>query len=105
MNENFINVLNVHLDTLRQYVPIVKRVHGSAHPEFIEVANNFVAINEKVNNGNYDLLTEFNNLNKITNNYKIPMDVCESYAHVYNLLKELDDAYRIDLWLRFNVLF
>lgn len=40
-----------------------------------------------------DLVDEFAKLRKITDNYTIPDDVCESYEAVYNLLAELDKAY------------
>lgn len=43
--------------------------------------------------GKPDLVDEFAKLRKITDNYTIPDDVCESYEAVYNLLAELDKAY------------
>ncbi len=43
--------------------------------------------------GKPDLVDEFVKLRKITDNYTVPEDVCESYEAVYNLLAELDKAY------------
>ena len=40
-----------------------------------------------------DLEEEFEQLRKITNNYAVPSDVCESYETVYRLLSELDKTY------------
>ncbi|MCE5236379.1 MAG: iron-sulfur cluster repair di-iron protein, ric [Clostridiaceae bacterium] len=86
-----------HFKTLKQYVPIVARVHGKNHPEFHEVHSLFDAINKKVKESGAEvpeLNEEFAKLRKITNNYTIPGDVCESYEAVYKMLSELDKAYQ-----------
>lgn len=83
--------------TLKQYVPIVARVHGNNHPEFHEVQNLFDAINQKMNESGLEgleLNKEFDKLREITNNYTVPEDVCESYEAVYKMLAELDKAYQ-----------
>lgn len=79
---------------LTQFVPIVQRVHGKHHPEFQEVVTIFNQMKQKMldANANYDV--EFAELRRITNYYVIPEDVCESYAMVYELLSELDEAYQ-----------
>lgn len=85
-----------NLKTLEQYVPVVAKVHGASHPEFHEVHKLFDAINVKIKEAGSnkpELKEEFDNLRKITNNYTIPGDVCESYEAVYNMLEELDKAY------------
>ncbi len=85
-----------HFQTLKQYVPIVARVHGDNHPEFHEVRQVFDALNEKIKAAGAnlpDLKEEFASLRKITNNYTVPGDVCESYEAVYSKLAELDKAY------------
>lgn len=82
------------LDT---YVPVVARVHGAHHPEFHEVRRLFEAIKAKVEaagGGQADLAREFAQLRELTDNYKVPGDVCESYAAVYEMLAELDAAYQ-----------
>lgn len=86
-----------HFSTLRQYVPIVARVHGDNHPEFHEVRKLFETINEKAKEAGSDkpeLNEEFARLREITGNYSVPGDVCESYAAVYNMLAEVDEAYK-----------
>ena len=79
---------------LEKFVPIVERVHGPDHPEFYDVRLNFDKLLLKVNQKEYDTLNEeFTSLRKITSNYTIPNDVCESYETVYKLLEKLDYAY------------
>lgn len=85
-----------HFKKLKQYVPIVARVHGINHPEFHEVHRLFDAISGKVKEAGAkmpELDMEFTRLREITNNYTVPSDVCESYEAVYNMLAELDKAY------------
>lgn len=82
--------------TLVQYVPIVARVHGGNHPEFLEVRKFFDAIIKKTKEAGVEkpeLNEEFTKLREITNNYTVPNDVCESYEAVYNMLAEVDKAY------------
>lgn len=85
-----------YFDKLVQYVPIVAGVHGGHHPEFHEVHGLFKRIHEKVSetgSSKPDLKDEFLKLRTITDNYKIPGDVCETYEAVYKMLEELDKAY------------
>ena len=85
-----------YFDKLVQYVPIVAGVHGGHHPEFHEVHGLFKRIQEKVSetgSSKPDLKDEFLKLRAITDNYKIPGDVCEAYEAVYKMLEELDKAY------------
>ncbi len=84
------------IKTLRQFVPVVDRVHGGTHPEFHEVKRLFEAIDEKVKSNaseKYQLTEEFAKLSEVTSNYTVPNDVCESYEAVYVMLAELDEAY------------
>lgn len=92
----FNEVKENNLKILSQYVPIVAKVHGPTHPEFYEVRDVFNTLIEKINTQRDDLPNldeEFKQLQEITNNYQVPSDVCESYEAVYNLLKELNEAY------------
>lgn len=91
---NFNEVLSKHLDRLNQYVPIVAKVHGGTHPEFYDVKKQFDKINEKLKvSDSPDLTKEFEELRRITDNYTVPLDVCESYEAVYKMLEEVDTAY------------
>lgn|SRR5690554_2840149 len=86
-----------NLNTLRQYVPIVARVHGGTHPEFHDVHKVFNEIIDKLEGAGNEkpaLEDEFKKLREITSNYTIPDDVCETYEAVYNMLAELDEAYK-----------
>lgn len=91
---NFNEVLSKHLDRLNQYVPIVAKVHGGTHPEFYDVKKQFDKINEKLKvSDSPDLTKEFEELRRITDNYTVPLDVCESYEAVYKMLEEVDTEY------------
>ena len=86
-----------NLKVLKQYVPVVARVHGATHPEFHDVRKVFDTIIEKSNEAATEkpqLSEEFTRLREITDNYTVPGDVCESYEAVYNMLAELDKAYQ-----------
>lgn len=83
------------LPTLEKYVPVVDRVHGDHHPEFHEVRKVFNRMTKKIKEyNNNDIRQELEELSHITTDYKIPSDVCETYEAVYNMLKEIDDAYQ-----------
>lgn len=86
-----------NFDRLEQFVPVVARVHGESHPEFHEVKRLFEEINEKTKatpNDKPNLVNEFKELRDITDNYRVPNDVCESYEGVYKMLEEVDEAYQ-----------
>lgn len=93
----FNEVKERNLEKLELYVPVVERVHGGSHPEFHDVRRVFDAINAKIKEAGTDrpdLDGEFRQLREITDNYTVPNDVCETYEAVYNMLAELDEAYR-----------
>lgn len=91
---SFEEVKTKHLETLKTYVPIVARVHGPTHPEFYKVRDIYDQMVLKISAPEQsDLTSDFASLRKITSNYTIPGDVCESYAAVYNMLADLDKAY------------
>lgn len=97
MTKQFNQVKENNLGRLEQYVPVVARVHGGSHPEFHDVKREFDAIVEKLNKAGAEkaeLNEEFAKLRKITDNYTVPGDVCESYEAVYNMLAELDETYQ-----------
>ncbi len=83
-----------HMETLKMYVPIVARVHGREHPEFHDVHRLFNELEKKMGAENLELAREFEELRRVTDGYTVPGDVCESYEAVYNMLSELDSAYR-----------
>lgn len=88
-----------HLKTLKQYVPVVARVHGANHPEFHEVHKWFDRLVENVENkgtDTQDLNDVFEALRTTTNHYTVPEDVCESFEAVYRMLSALDEAYYKD---------
>jgi iron-sulfur cluster repair protein YtfE (RIC family) len=89
-NQNsYAAVKKQYFKTLKQFVPIVERVHGSHHPEFYEVRKLFDAIVKEES----ALDSIFEKLQEVTDNYAIPEDVCESYEAVYKMLEALDHSY------------
>ncbi len=96
--EKFNEVKEKYTERLDLYVPVVDRVHGEAHPEFHEVQRLYLEISGKMKNEGSalpDLSEEFKELRKVTDNYKVPEDTCESYESVYHMLAELDEAYNV----------
>ena len=90
------NTVKVTLDELAPYIPIVDRIHGPAHPEFHEVRdifNKLVEITDAAGEECPELKEEFAQLRKVTNNYEVPCDVCESFEEVYQKLEKLDKTY------------
>lgn len=95
-NTRFDEVRAEHMERLEQFTPIVERVHGGYHPEFYKVHQLFKRLNKKLEVKKVeqvDLSKEFKDLRTVTDNYTVPNDVCESYAAVYNMLEDLDQAY------------
>ena len=78
MTNSFNEAKKRHFQTLKQYVPIVERVHGGNHQEFHEVRKLFDTIIEKTKEAGTkkpELNEEFARLREITNNYTVPGDV------------------------------
>ncbi len=92
MTKQFNELINKHMKTLDLYVPIVARVHGGSHPEFHDVHKLFNSMKEALEKKS-NLNSIFESLRKVTNDYAVPSDTCESYEAVYNMLEELDKAY------------
>ncbi len=94
-NQAFDAAVAKHMQTLKQYVPVVARVHGKSHPEFLEVRAAFDALRAKIEGARQtpDVAEEFAKLRAITDGYTVPGDVCESYEAVYTMLAQLDKAY------------
>lgn len=85
-----------YLPILGQYVPLVARVHGGTHPEFLKIVEIFDTIILKSKDSKSeiaDLKEEFTKLREISNNYTTPDDVCESYEAVYQMLALLNESY------------
>lgn len=92
----FNEIAKNYADDLDLYTTAITRAHGKSHPEAFEVRELYEGIQEKVTETDTDkpnLDEEFTQLRNITDNYTIPGDVCETYAAVYNMLAELDEAY------------
>lgn len=95
--KTFNQVKENNFEKLEQFVPIVARVHGGSHPEFHDVRKVYDEISAKIKaagSAKPEIDNEFKQLREITDNYTVPGDVCETYEAVYNMLSELDEAYK-----------
>ncbi|MDO5028475.1 MAG: iron-sulfur cluster repair di-iron protein, ric [Bacillota bacterium] len=91
--EKFYDFYEENIDQLNSFIPIVERVHGPHHQEFYEVARLFERVKAKVRAKDSNMDDEFLRLEKVTDSYKIPDDVCETYEHVYKVLEKLNSLY------------
>ena len=94
--EDFKKLRKKHFKTLKQYVPIVARVHGQSHPEFYEVERIFNIISKKTGGFFYkkaDLEDEFMELRQVSQDYALHEGASETYEAVYRMLHELDRGY------------
>lgn len=95
--ESFQKVIDKNFKKVDLYTTALTRVHGQSHPEVFKVRELFEAIKSKVISETInkpDLDAEFSQLRQVTQNYKIPTDVCEAYEDAYNMLSEIDQAYQ-----------
>lgn len=93
-NKTFEEIFANYVDKLDLYTNAITRAHGSSHPEAFDVRKLFEALNKKVTEQDLNLNDEFAKLREVTNDYKVPGDVCETYAATYEMLSELDKAYK-----------
>ena len=91
----FNEIVEENFSTLDLYTTAITRAHGDNHPEAFEVRELFEIMNQKVKETDTELNLdeEFAKLRTVTDNYRVPEDVCDTYAGVYNMLSEADKAY------------
>ena len=93
----FNEVADKYFEKLDMFTAAITRAHGKNHPEAFEVRELFSEIKEKIQiagSTKPNLDAELTQLREVTNNYTIPDDVCGTYAAVYNMLSEADQAYQ-----------
>lgn len=92
----FTEFMNDNAEKMELYTVTIPKVHGKSHPEAFQVREIYSDIISRIqttdSNQNYD--SEFEELRKVTNNYTVPSDVCETYEAVYHNLKEADEIYQ-----------
>lgn len=94
--ERFNQVVEKHFEKLDVFTTAITRAHGKSHPEAFEVRELFEAIQSKVKEAGgktLDLAAEFTKLRQVTNDYKIPNDVCGTYVDTYRMLERADETY------------
>lgn len=79
--------------TLDLYTLAITKAHGKRHPEVFEVRKIYEIIQAKVKDGNTDLSVEFSKLRVVTNNYLIPVDVCETFTKTYKMIEQFDTVF------------
>jgi iron-sulfur cluster repair protein YtfE (RIC family) len=79
-----------YFEELDMVMPIVERVHGPHHKEIYEVSKVYKDIKNKLCKNDDSLEEDFLKLREITDGYKVPDDVCETYAKVYKMLENLE---------------
>ena len=79
---------NWHIEQAAQLAPIGERVHGSHHPELTRVRE----ITEELQHTDETThtMTLFQELRTVTEDYKIPEDVCEAFEATYHALERAD---------------
>ena len=95
----FARIVKEQAKNMELYVPVVARVHGGSHPEFHQVRavyDEIVGKIKKAAGGRPDLAEDFARLRKITTDYTVPADTCETYEAVYRMLAQWDRAYSED---------
>ncbi|GBG93569.1 hypothetical protein LFYK43_00280 [Ligilactobacillus salitolerans] len=81
-----------YFPTLETYTLAITRAHGKNHPETFKVHELFGKIEAKTQVG-ADVSTEYQEIKKVTDNYRIPTDACPTMEKTYHFLAELEQAY------------
>ena len=92
----FTEIAEKNFKTLKRYIPVVAKVHGGSHPEFLQVQEIFGKIAEKIEKSGperIELGEDFTRFLQVTENYRVLNDRCKSYEAVYNMPKETDEGY------------
>lgn len=79
---------NQHLESAAEYTALIERVHGENHPELTRVRE----ITESLQENDDPVRTRelFGELRRVTNDYAIPEDVCETFESTYRSLERAD---------------
>ncbi len=86
----------VPFQELNTLLPVVRRVHGEAHPELADVERLFTTLRERLEAGAsadeaYRLM---NQIRGLTKDYTVPADACPAFQKTYAALSKLDDSLR-----------
>lgn len=79
-----------NIEILNKYLPVVTRVHSDIHPELNEVLRLYQEMMQD-NKSLEEKQALAQDLVRVTDNYTIPTDACESYAKTYELLAALSE--------------
>ena len=78
--------------TLNMFLPRVKKVHGTEHPELIEVEQVADELQAVLEDGmdTIKITALLEKLRSLTKNYAIPSDACPAYKNAYKALSQID---------------
>ncbi|MDO5375631.1 MAG: hypothetical protein Q4F01_05520 [Staphylococcus rostri] len=83
--------LEANRKTLDLYTNAITKEHGQNHPEVFEVRKLYLAMQHKMDNGNWEMQDELEQLAAITNNFAIPSDACETLTQTYQMFQKLNE--------------
>jgi len=77
-------------------LPVVKRVHGDAHPELEKVGQLVGGLRAGLSEGSdrNDLCKILDQLREVTGGYTAPSDACGGFQKEYRLLSQIDTDIR-----------
>ncbi len=76
------------------FTKAITKAHGTKHPEVFDVRRVYQKMQQKMQRDDWQLDDEWDELRKITKNYAIPADVCQTFAKTYQMLAEFDKLYQ-----------
>lgn len=90
----FAHYMQDHAETLEMYTKAIAKVHGPHHAEIIGVRKLYEEMKAKLDQGESDFDTEFEQLRELTSGYVAPTDTCQTTAACYKMLGKADLLYQ-----------
>lgn len=89
----FTQFMEKEQEKLDLYTQAVVKVHGKNHPEIFKVESLYRDLQAHKGKDFGKIEEIFQELRQVTDHYKVPEDVCETYRAVYSTLEEADAHY------------
>lgn len=81
--------LEQNFETLNLYTNALAKAHGKNHPEVFEVRKLYLAMQQKMNEGNWRMDDELEQIEQVTHHYTIPNDACETMTKTYQMFQKM----------------